>query len=240
MLTDELLEAELRSSFATLSPPTSAGPFARATVAKCLRARRRRRAALVVPGAVAGAVIASVAASGTEGTVPSGSLRLASYTFPLPHGYHRASLTASASAACRPVIIAQAARGSGTAPPRMQLVATQDATAAAGHNGGCLFMMLSPAYTPTTTASQYGDVGSHGYVASQTPTVHIGPYTGWLTTQSAGRGAGLVPGGNGPHLQLTILLPQAGGLVRDLDIGSAGIDRSALLSIVAGGLDAAG
>lgn len=238
MLTDELLETELRSTFGSLDPPTSANAFARTAVAKCLRARRRRRAALAVP-AVASAAIASVIASGPAGT-NSSALHLASYTFPLPPGYHRTALASAASGTCRPVVIVQPSRGAGAPTPAMQLVTTQDATAAAGQNGGCLFMMLSPAYTPTTTASQYGDVGSRGYVASQTATIRVGPYRGWLTTQSTGRGAGLLPQGSGPHLQLTILVPQARGLMRDLDVGSAGIDRAALLSIVASGLDAAG
>jgi hypothetical protein len=247
MLTDDLIEDRLRLHFA--DSLDSSGDI----VAQALRRHRRRKVgravAFTLPVALVAAVLGAVLA--TAGT-PSGSappsfgspsrgsdvLRLASYDFHLPKGYH---LGSAAHAACQAIVTIALPRTTRTSAPSGATVSpysTAMIASATTGTGGCVSMLLTPLFASTAeTPLPYLRAGR----AVTNSRVHLGRYTGWVTTQGAVtrwlETQGLVTvDGQLPDLQLSVAIPQGGGEYRLLDVGSQGIREATLVRIVSKGL----
>jgi hypothetical protein len=198
------------------------------------RSHRWVRFSLAISGVAAFAlVVGLVVAFGTSAPSRGGvNLRLANYTFPLPAGYR---LTSASNVSCSTVVFMQGTKNRATVIPHetgahatpiptMQTTPYQTSSiaSAVSSSGGCIQMLLTPSYTPKTTPTAYGDIGT------TSTKVQVGPYQGFVSTQ----------GGSGPSpsLQLTVLMPQSGGQMRDLDVATQGISEATLVQIVTKGL----
>lgn len=250
MLTDERIEERLRQhfdeSFESFEPVED-------VVLQVLRRHRhhqlRLAATLAVPLLlVAGAVVAvlltvvpSRGASPAAVSSPRGGhevLQLAGYRFHLPERYRLDSTVRSHCGAIVTMGIPRATRGSAPSSSSAPLYPTATVASAADRTGGCVSMLLTPAFMPTsTTPVPYLRSGR----AAPSTRVQVGPYTGWLTTQGkvtswlASQGLVAAPGPR-PDLQLSVEIPEGGGGYRLLDVGSQGIAEPALLGIVSRGL----
>jgi hypothetical protein len=87
-------------------------------------------------------------------------------------------------------------------------------------DGGCLVMELSVPFTPTQATPNPYVVGSQE--------VDVAGNTGWLGTTNYSQGS--------DSIQLTVALPQANGQMRDLVVGSSGLSKSELVTVVTQGL----
>jgi hypothetical protein len=247
MLTDECIEERLRQHFAESLEP------AEDLVLQVLGRHRHhqlRLAAtfgaplLLVVGAVVAVLLTAVPLRGASpaGTSSPGGghgvLQLAGYRFHLPQRYR---LVSSVRAHCGAIVtmgIPRSTRGSVQSSSTASPDPTATVVSAADRTGGCVTMLLTPVFTPTsTTPVPYLRSGR----AAPSTQVQVGPYTGWLTTQgrvtswleSQGLAPTAIPG---PDLQLSVEIPEGGGEYRLLDVGSQGIAEPALLGIVSRGL----
>lgn len=143
------------------------------------------------------------------------AIELADYTFPLPPGFH---VSDAETGTCRaPVIF----RGTVTRPPGSRLMA-----AAASASGKCLRIVLTDAFTPTTSTP-------NGYLpfTKSTPDVHrvdINGFVGWIGVVGATFGQ--------PLTQLTVELPQRSGQMRVLAVSSTDLRGEELFTLAFRGL----
>ncbi len=104
--------------------------------------------------------------------------------------------------------------------------------AAASADGGCVWMMLAPPYTPTATNP---DPEAGSFEANQP--VQVGSYEGRAGTWTAV----LKPSGTtSQQASLYVEIPLAGDQTQDLVLSSYGLSMSELISLVAKGLSVAG
>ncbi len=244
MSSDDTFEDQLRLEFSMLDVPApSAGDFEKA-VRRFRRWRLRRRLLVATPGvAVAASFGVALGLSGVSGPGPGRSssshayhlsihdgIRLANYTFPLPSGFH---VTASVTQACQ-AVVRFAERFNSTAGISAETLLKDTGTwsyttvkiaSAASANGGCVRMALTGLFTPTVVT---GDPSYLLTESSSSRRVDVAGHIGWLTTRQTNDGQ--------PVLQLTVELPQADGRMRDLGVGSSGLNANELLAIVSQGL----
>lgn len=246
MSRDDPFEDELRLQFSMIDTPAPSERFVERTVRRYRSWRLRRRLAIAAPGfALAASLGVVFGLSGVSGPGSGGSsspnaiqlsdhgaIHLANYVFPLPRGFH---VTAAATGACNAIAILR----SHTLPPKdatgtvawtpktvPQSYSTVNLAAAATESGGCVQMALTNPFTPAaaTQNSYLPFTGSSSSVRQ----VDVDGYVGWLTTGSTSWGK--------PAPQLTVVLPQGNGQMRDLAVGSSGLRASELLTIVSQGL----
>lgn len=251
MLSDDTFEDELRLEFSMLDIPDPAAGVLQKTVRRYRRWRLRRRLLVAAPGvAVAASLGVVLGLSGVLSPGSSGSrsnaihlsdhhaIHLANYTFPLPKGYAvTSSLTAST---CRTLMIMTS-----PTPPTMPNISTgsvvwsppviarpysASSSSSTAHmatgataDGGCLVMELSVPFTPTQSTPNPYVVGSQE--------VDVAGDTGWLETTNYKMDSEPVE-----SIQLTVALPQANGQMRDLVVGSSGLSKSELVTVVTQGL----
>ena len=147
-----------------------------------------------------------------------------------PSQEHGRSAVSVASARCDSRIVMRIPKG--TSPLDARAVATLfsrrvttrygSMRSAAKAAGGCVSATLTPSYTPDATPTEYGDI------RTGSTNVKVGSDQGFVTYL---RGSG-----KSLELQLTVLLPQPGHRMRDLDIGALGLSEAALVRIAAKGL----
>lgn len=250
MLADDLVEARLRRHFADSLEPSGD------LVAEVLAGRRPhavRRSATMRLSVAAVAALATVAGIAallgvvlSPGAPSTGRpslgphhldapnvLALATYEFRLPKDYR---LTSALHTTCRAIVTIGGPSAAGVSA--LSPDSTAASASAAASSGGCISMLLTPPFTPSsTTPAPYLRSGGQ---ATSSP-VRVGPYSGWLTTQGALtrwlQSQGVVPASTlHPDLQLSVELPLGGGEYRVLEVGSRGISQSALVDIVRQGL----
>lgn len=104
--------------------------------------------------------------------------------------------------------------------------------AAATAQGGCVFMVLAPPYTPTTA-----DPDPESGTFEGTPPVQVGPYEGRVGTwETVAKPSGTAT----VQAVLFVELPAAHDQHRDLVVSANGLSISALVSLVANGLTVTG
>jgi hypothetical protein len=195
--------------------------LAAVVIARHRRGRRRRVAGavgLVVAFAGIGVPLGLAAASGGA-PAHSGPvvLHLDSYTLRLPGGWH---LSDARTGSCAAAI--GDARPGPAAQPRSPGSGTDTAVAAVS-SGGCVLMLLTAPFSTRATGDPNIPRGARE--------VPLGRYKAWLVPPGYSRpgdGAGLVIEGSAP-----------GGRVQDLVIGSSGLSRTALESLVSANLSKA-
>lgn len=246
MSRDDPFADELRLQFSMMDSPVPSARFVEQTVRRYRSWRLRRRLAVAVPGValvVSLGVAFGLGGAGGRGAGGSSSsnaielsghhaIHLANYTFPLPKGY---AVTTSATATCpvvllmtsptaptmpnistgsavwSPPVIAQPYRASSSS-------STAHMAAGAGSDGGCLAMELSVPFTPTQSTPNPYATGSQE--------VDVAGDTGWLTVANYDKGT----------VQLTVAVPQPNGQMRDLVVGSSGLSKNQLVTVVSQGL----
>ena len=248
MSRDDPFEDELRLQFSMMDTPAPSERFVEQTVRRYRSWRLRRRLAFAVPG-VALVVSLGVAfglggagGTGTGGSSSSNAIELSghhaihldNYTFPLPKGY---AVTTSATTATCPVVLVTTRAA---APSTMPNISTGSAVwsppviaqpyrassssstahmaAGAGSDGGCLAMELSVPFTPTQSTPNPYATGSQE--------VDVAGDSGWLTVANYDKGT----------VQLTVAVPQPNGQMRDLVVGSSGLSKNQLVTVVTQGL----
>jgi hypothetical protein len=245
MLSDDTFEDELRLEFSMLDIPEPAAGLLQKTVRRYRTWRLRRRLLVAAPavalaaslGVVLG--VTGVLSPGSEGSRSSAihlsdrhAIHLANYTFPLPNGY---AVTSATTATC-PVGLLTTSPASPTMPnistgsvvwsppvvARPYSASSSSSTArmaaGAGADGGCLAMALSIPFTPTQSTPNPYVTGSQE--------VDVAGDTGWLTVANYDKGM----------VQLTVAVPQADGQMRDLVVGSSGLSKNQLVTVVTQGL----
>jgi hypothetical protein len=104
--------------------------------------------------------------------------------------------------------------------------------AAANADGGCIAMVLAPAYTPTAA-----DPDPEAGTFENTQPVQVGPFQGregtWTTVAKPSDVAT-------QQASLYVEIPVAGGQDRDLAVSANNLSENALVSLVANGLSVAG
>ena len=229
MMTQDL-ENELRDMFARSAADIVITEQTRARLLQRHYPRRvNRRLAAGLAAAAAAAGIAVPLAASAPGGAAGPAIRLASYTFRMPAGYH---LTAAGSAPCQAFGIYFPPRG---AKAQAQDPANSQAMrGAASSAGGCIVLALAPPYTPTASVPD----PEAPYAVHPVP---VGRYRGLISHVSAevfpelGKPSRLGPGWH-RATNLYVPLPAGGGQMRDLVVGAQGLSDSALIKIVAGGL----
>jgi hypothetical protein len=228
MMTEDL-ENELRDMFARSAADIVISEQTRVRLLRHRPRRVNRRLAAGLAAAAAAAGIAVPLAAGAPGGAAGPAIRLASYTFRMPAGYH---LTAARSAPCQAFGIYFPPRG---AKAQAQDPANSQAMrAAASSAGGCIVLALAPPYTPTASVPD----PEAPYAVHP---VQVGRYRGLISHVSAevfpepGKPSRLGPGWH-RATNLYVPLPAGGGQMRDLVVGAQGLSDSALIKIVASGL----
>lgn len=169
-------------------------------------------------------------------------MQLASYQLRLPPRFRL-----SATATCHPYLLFKAptAKWDGKLPG-VPSYATRIESAASA-TGGCVFMAALPPYAPTTATR---DPEKAELLDAQQ--VQIGHYDAWIgaidasvATRAPADGAVVLkPEGPrqalGRETMLFVELPLPGGQAQDLVVGSSGLSRSELVSLVSNGLSVAG
>jgi hypothetical protein len=245
MLSDDTFEDELRLEFSLLDIPEPAPGVLQKTVRRYRRWRLRRRLLVAAPGVALAAslgvalAVSGVLSPGTGGPRSNAihlsdrhAIHLANYTFPLPTSY---AVTASTPSSCPVVLIMTQ-----PTPPTMPKISTgsvvwsppviaqtygASSSSSTAHmasgataDGGCLAMELSIPFTSSrSTANPY---------ATGSQEVDVAGDTGWLTVANYDKGM----------VQLTVAVPQANGQMRDLVVGSSGLSKSELVTVVSQGL----
>jgi hypothetical protein len=176
----------------------------------------------------------SVATRATKSYGPV--IQLASYRLRLPTSYQ---LTAAATTTC-PAPVGWVTPGStpgawvavgGVSPAQTPGYAPQ-MVAAANAEGGCIFMVLAPAYTPTAA-----DPDPEAGTLDTSQPVQVGPYEGSVGTWTSVAEPSNV---SSQQVALYVEIPLAGGQDQDLVVGANNLSESALVSIVANGLTVSG
>jgi hypothetical protein len=248
MSRDDPFADELRLQFSMMDSPVPSARFVEQTVRRYRSWRLRRRLAVAMPGValvVSLGVAFGLSGAGGAGTGGSSSssaielsghhaIHLANYTFPLPKGY---AVTTSATATC-PVVLLMTSPTAPTMPnistgsavwsppviaqpySASSSSSTAHMAAGAGSDGGCLAMELSVPFTPTQSTPNPYVVGSQE--------VDVAGDTGWLETTNYSQGS--------DSIQLTVALPQVNGQMRDLVVGSSGLSKNQLVTVVTQGL----
>jgi hypothetical protein len=245
MITEDL-ENELRRAFARAGAGIEVPDAARTRLSgRNYHPRRLHRGAAGTIGAVALAAAAGIAIplggiavppGGGGGSAPFASgarIRLDSYTFTMPAGYravgkvhHRWPCPLAIGMHVPPTSSSKAGVagiGLPKVPPQMQTAASAD--------GGCVGLMLSPAYRPVP-----GSTDPFAFAGSRP--VRVGDHHGLLYYVLA---YGLGPDGKMVRLRpgmfdLFVPLPSRGGKVRDLVIGSNKLTKRQLIAIAVSGL----
>lgn len=190
--------------------------LAGAIITRYRRGRRRRVAGAVGLAMVfAGIGVPLGLGAGTAPAPGQTVLRLAEYTLALPSQYQ---FVAAQSALCRP---RGGDTGPGAADPGRQQ-AEPDGAVAAAPSGGCIFLLLTPAFSPKAPGSR-GDPN----ISQDARPVTVGRYHAWLLPDGYGRSGGVA---------LVVEGVARGGQIQDLVISSAGLSRAALVSTVSAGL----
>lgn len=245
MLSDDTFEDELRLEFSMLDIPDPAAGVLQKTVRRYRRWRLRRRLLVAAPGvAVAASLGVALGLSGVLSPGSGGSrsnaiqlsdhhaIHLANYTFPLPKGY---AVTSSLTATCpvllimtRPTPPTMPNNSTGSvvwSPPVIAQPFSASSSSSTAHmaagataDGGCLVMELSVPFTPTQSIPNPYATGSQE--------VDVAGDMGWITVANYDKG----------KVQLTVALPQANGQMRDLVVGSSGLTKSELVTVVTQGL----
>lgn len=237
------------ASVVSSTPGLDGAPPTPATWREQQRAQRRR----VALGGLAAAVMVAVAAgvplalsSGTHGSGPE--VKLASYSFRLPSGYHRAQ---DAVVTCGAANIVSWPAGSfaSTGQLRNQVNGQPlepGVVSAANAAGGCVSLALVGPFTPggpltPTVAGIGGPVAPAGTPAPQA--VQIDSYSALLGStpvevltspaQTAISGQGTPSN----ELVLDVTIPVANGQVDDLLLSSTELTAPALEAIASQGLD---
>ncbi len=194
-------------------------------------ARRQRRAAaaaLCVALAGIGVPLGLMSAPTRSGPV---ELRLASYVLKLPHRYHLSEGKAT------PCAVVQAASpvdtGSTTDPGESPLSVDQPKIAAAATSaGGCVLMMITASFTPAAPGSK-GDPN----IPPGAKQVAVGMYQAWLVPVGYWGPPYVPPHSAKPRVEgLVIEVRTPGRQIQDLVIGSSGLSRAALISLVSNNL----
>jgi hypothetical protein len=245
MLSDDTFEDELRLEFSMLDIPEPAAGVLQKTVRRYRTWRLRRRLLVAAPGVALAASLGVLLGLSGVLTGSGGSklhamhlsdrhaIHLANYTFPLPKGY--AVTSATTASTCRALMVMTI-----PTPPTMPNISTGSVVwsppviaqpysassssstahmaAGASADGGCLAMELSVPFTPTQSTPNPYATGSQE--------VDVAGDMGWLTVANYDKGM----------VQLTVALPQANGEMRDLVVGSSGLSKNQLVTVVTQGL----
>jgi hypothetical protein len=200
----------------------------------------RRRAYLAAAAALLVAAAATAIplslGGGTSSAAPV--IQLASYRLRLPANYR---LTAAITSDCHPYLLFKPPTNPWDGKmPGASSYASQVASAA-GTAGGCVFMALLPAYTPTAATPDPEQA-----VLSGAEQVQVGPYQAWVGTTDATEGPAdgyaIIKSGPtqdlGDETMLYVEIPLNGGQTQDLVVGSSSLSQSQLVSLVANGLSA--
>lgn len=183
--------------------------LAGAVITRYRKGRRRRVAGVIgLVVVVAGMGVPLGLATSAPSDPARTVLRVAGYALTLPGQYQ---VVAARSAPCRPL-------ASGTAEPGNQAGRPDAAAAAIGPSGRCVVLLVTPPFRAQASGS-----GADPNIPAGARGITVGRYHAWL-----------IPGGGA----LTLVVegrPQA-GRVQDLEIRSAGLSRSALVSAVSAGL----
>ncbi len=184
--------------------------------------------------AAAGIVMALAAGAGPQSPAAGPVIRIASHIFRMPAGYQ---LTAVTSAPCHAFAVF-------FPPPRAKAPLAQNPPygagmkAAASASGGCMLLLLAPAYTPSAAipdpeapaAAHPVQIGRyHGLI------VHNATFTPKANISRSAADHGIKAGWSRSTM-LYVQLPAGGGKVRDLVIGATGLSDSTLIKIAASGL----
>lgn len=232
MITEDL-EDELRQTFARAGAGIEVPEAARMRLReRNYHPRPMHRGAVGAVGAVALAAATGIAVplalGGGSAAVASGAkIRLDSYTFTMPAGYHPARRPCLLGIGIHIPHIVSGGKGiSGIGlpkvPPQMRAAASTD--------GGCVGLMLSPAYRPKPgSPDPYAIGGSPVLVGGHKALLYDVP------AAQRGPGGKLVPLRPG-IFDLFVLVPTRGGKVRDLVIGSDNLTKRQLIAIAASGL----
>lgn len=232
MISDEL-ENELRGVFARSGADIAVPQEVRTRLLqRDYRPRSVNRglaAGLTAAVAAAGIAIPLAVGAGSQSTAAGPKITLASYTFRMPAGYKR---TAATSAACQtfaayatgPNSLSLTLTGPGTSDPALPF--GRGMSAAASSSGGCIVLVLAPAYTPTAAAPD-------PEAPSTARPVQVGSYHGLIFDSSISEATGR---SIMSATELYVELPVAGGRMRDLVIGTTRISKATLIKIAADGL----
>ena len=180
---------------------------------------RQVAAALAAAGVVATGTAAGAHALGFR--PDQTTIRLASYSLSLPSKYTPES---TGSAACNPFDGKQVT----FVPPVTQPVEPAMAAAAA-QGGGCVFVALGPAFTPSATAGplKVSIITRDG--PFQGHAVEVDGYQAWV-------GSGTFATTGTQQEVLVLFVPAPDGQVRDLMVTTMGMSDTELVSVVSSGL----
>jgi hypothetical protein len=177
--------------------------------------------ATAMAATLSGSPLRPVHTTGTAAENAGGSLRLASYSFPLPEGF-RLTSTSSTLPACFPVVVLPApAIFSGTPPVEANPYSDAQVSSAASADGGCIFMAMTVSYN-------LGAGGSDPYELPGGVPISMGSYAGWTVSGGYGHGGLLT--------ELAVRIPSGDGQYRDLVAGTIGLPISTVESLVEQGL----
>lgn len=211
MLSDQTLEEELRLHFHDATNELVADDR---LVHRVIRRARLRRVFKLTGAAAGAAVVAGAVLILTSLTRPDQgtSIHLASYSFPLPHGYHA---TSSMSYGCRFSVVA--IPGLLTPSPYSNM----NLSSAASNHGGCIAMLLSPSYNLTQSGSDPYELPGAGSVA-------VGSYAGWATSFQTLMDKTVV--------EVGVRVPMSNGAYHDVIVGAIGLSQQTLTALLEQGL----
>jgi hypothetical protein len=232
MITEDL-ENELRRAFARAGADIEVPDAARMRLCeRNYHPRRTHRGAAGAIGAVALATAAGIAVplgitSGPAVVSSGAKITLDAYTFTMPAGYHATRRPCLLGIGIHiPRIVSGGAGVPGIGlpkvPPQMRSAASAD--------GGCVGLMLSPAYRPQPGSSDpYAIGGSPVLVGEHKALLYDVPA---YSRRPDGKLVPLRPG----MFDLFVPVPTHGGKVRDLVIGSDNLTKRELIAIAISGL----
>lgn len=160
-------------------------------------------------------------------------MRLASYRLRLPHNYRLTAASATECPAAGVTFVGPGSSSNGTTASSADVpdYAAQMAVNA-NAEGGCIFMVLAPPYTPTAA-----DPDPEAGTFESTQPVQVGPYTGRVGSwTSVAKPSGVAT----QQAALYVQIPLTSGQDRDLVVSANNLSASALVSLVANGLSVTG
>jgi hypothetical protein len=150
----------------------------------------------------------------------SDTVRLASYSFPLPEGFHLTS-TSTTLPACFPLAVIFPGPGAPPSAAPANPYSNSQIASAASADGGCIFMVMTVPYA-------LGSGGSDPYELPDAQPITVGSYAGWTEVAGSSHGS--------PTTQLAVRIPATNGQYRDLVVAAIGLSTSEVSSFVEQGL----
>lgn len=218
-LSHEALEAALRSHFhASGGEPPSLDDELVLRVARRAHMERRAHQGMAVAAVLLAALGTGIVTTTWHGRT-HGELRLASYSFPLPRGFHTTSAPAPG---CQAYAIVDAPFSTSTVPYVLAPYDLPVVASAANSEGGCVTVAMTVAYTPTAGTPD-------PFRLDLSTPITVNGYNAWVESGQRGTDGYTV-------IDLGVEMPDGDGEYHDLVVGTESLSMNQVTTIVAEGL----